>query len=151
MSCLVHSSFFPTKEDHPFPPKQRQFRSTSWQEPSGKLGLSINTGSFYRSFFLFKLDFHLENFYHNSVTMIKSLPSFISFVSINAISYTELSQNIPTKPISLPRYKTLDSLGIYILFLRSAFPPFFWTKLLVFCSLWTGYLRPLVIRFPLDD
>ena len=85
MSCLVHSSFFPTKEDHPFPPKQRQFRSTSWQEPSGKLGLSINTGSFYRSFFLFKLDFHLENFYHNSVTMIKSLPSFISFVSINAL------------------------------------------------------------------
>ena len=85
MSCLLHSSFFPTKEDHPFPPKQRQFRSTSWQEPSGKLGLSINTGSFYRSFFLFKLDFHLENFYHNSVTMIKSLPSFISFVSINAL------------------------------------------------------------------
>ena len=115
MSCLVHSSFFPTKEDHPFPPKQRQFRSTSWQEPSGKLGLSINTGSFYRSFFLFKLDFHLENFYHNSVTMIKSLPSFISFVSINALlqyptqSLVKIYQPNPlafpsTKPWTLLEY-----------------------------------------------
>ena len=115
MSCLLHSSFFPTKEDHPFPPKQRQFRSTSWQEPSGKLGLSINTGSFYRSFFLFKLDFHLENFYHNSVTMIKSLPSFISFVSINALlqyptqSLVKIYQPNPlafpsTKPWTLLEY-----------------------------------------------
>ena len=46
-----------------------------------------NTGFFtgLSFFWVFKLGVHLENFCHNSVTMIKSLPPFISFVSVNAL------------------------------------------------------------------
>ena len=66
-------------------------------------------------FWVFKLGFHLKNFCHNSVTMIKSLPPFISFLSVNALlqcprqSLVKIDQPNPldilgTKPWTLLEY-----------------------------------------------
>ena len=77
MSCLLHSSFFSLNKTSLFFPNSVNLDQLLGRNLQERLVCLSTTGFFYRSFFLLS--------FHNSVTMIKSLPPFISFASINAL------------------------------------------------------------------